>query len=94
MNKSDEGIIVEFISIGNSVKVTAFDTESLTEVSIVAEDHRAEHDLFGQHVGLGLDHQHRGFGASDHQVQARLGQLRLARVQHVFAVDVAHALSQ
>lgn len=45
MNKSDEGIIVEFISIGNSVKVTAFDTESLTEVSIVGSKRASRKQL-------------------------------------------------
>jgi hypothetical protein len=47
--------------------------------------------LFGQLVGLGLDHQHGGFGAGDDQVHLAVEQLRLARVQHVLAVDVAHA---
>jgi hypothetical protein len=58
---------------------------------VVAEDHGAQHDLFGQLVGFGFDHQHGGFGAGDHQVHLAVGQLRLARVQHVLAVDVAHA---
>ena len=58
---------------------------------LVAEDHGAEHDLFTQHVGFGLDHQHGGFGAGDHQVELGIEQLRLARVEHVLAVDVAHA---
>jgi len=30
-----EGYIVEYVSVGNSVKVTAIDPESLREVSIV-----------------------------------------------------------
>jgi hypothetical protein len=58
---------------------------------LVAEHHGAQHHLFGQLVGFGLDHQHGGFGAGDHQVQLAVGQLGLARVQHVLAVDVAHA---
>ena len=57
----------------------------------MAEHHGAEHDLFGQLLGFGFDHQHGGFGAGDDQVQ--VGHLAggLAGVQHVFAVDVAHA---
>jgi hypothetical protein len=58
---------------------------------LVAEHHGAEHDFFGQLLGFGLDHQHGGFGAGDDQVQLRILALGLAGVQHVFAVDVAHA---
>ena len=36
---------------------------------LVAEDHAAEHDFFAQLVGFGLDHQHRGFGARDDEVE-------------------------
>ena len=36
---------------------------------LVAEDHGAEHDFFGQLVGFGLHHQHGGFGAGDDQVE-------------------------
>jgi hypothetical protein len=32
---AEHTVIFEFLTIGNSVKVTAFDTESLVEVSIV-----------------------------------------------------------
>ncbi len=58
---------------------------------LVAEHHGAQHDFLGQLLRLGLDHQHGGFGAGDDQVH--VGHLAggLARVQHVFAVDVAHA---
>ena len=45
MSDEDEGIIVEFISIGNSVKVTAFDTVSLTEVSIVGSKRASRKQL-------------------------------------------------
>ncbi len=58
---------------------------------LVAEHHGAQHDVFGQLLRLGLDHQHGGFGAGDDQVHLRVLAGGLARVQHVFAVDVAHA---
>ena len=38
---------------------------------LVAEDDAAEHDLFGQLLGFRLDHQHRGLGAGDDEVQLR-----------------------
>lgn len=38
-------VIFEFLSIGNSVKVTAFDTETLTEVSIVGPVTASEKQL-------------------------------------------------
>jgi hypothetical protein len=57
----------------------------------VAEDDAAEHDFLAQLLGFRLDHQHRGFGAGDDQVHLRLGHLRLGRVQHVLAADVADA---
>ena len=40
-----EGIIVEFHQIGKSVKVTAFDPVSLTEVSIVGPANAARKQL-------------------------------------------------
>ena len=58
---------------------------------LVAEDDAAQHDLLAELLGLGLDHQHGGFGAGDDEVHLRIGKLRLARVQHVLAVDVADA---
>ncbi len=58
---------------------------------VVAEDHGAEHHLFGELVCFGLHHQHGGLGAGHHQVELALGELGLARVEHVLAVDVAHA---
>ncbi len=47
--------------------------------------------LLGQLLGFRLDHQHRGLRAGDDQVHLRLGHLRLGRVQHVLAADVADA---
>ncbi len=58
---------------------------------LVAEDHAAEHHFLAQLLGFRLDHQHRGFGAGDDQVHLRLGHLRLGRIQHVLAADVADA---
>jgi hypothetical protein len=57
----------------------------------MAEDHGAEHDVFGELLGLGFDHQHGGFGAGDDQVELCALQLGLGRAQHVLAVDVADA---
>lgn len=34
-NRDDEGYIVEYVVIGNSVKVTAFDPLTLREVSVI-----------------------------------------------------------
>ena len=58
---------------------------------LVAEHHRAQHDVFGQFHGFGLDHQHGGFGAGDDQIQRRVLQFGVGRVEHVFAVDEADA---
>jgi hypothetical protein len=41
----DEGYIVEFVRIGGSVKVTAFDPATLTEASIVGSPKASEKDL-------------------------------------------------
>ena len=57
----------------------------------VAEHHGAEHDLFGQFLGFGLDHQHRVGGAGDDEVELAFGHLVERRVEHVFAVDEADA---
>ena len=58
---------------------------------LVAEDHRAQHDLLGQALGLGLDHQHGVLGAGDYQVQLRGGEVFLGRIQQVLPVPVADA---
>ena len=57
----------------------------------VAEHDRAQHDVFRQFHGFGFDHQHGGFGAGDDQIQRRILQLGIGRVEHVFAVDEADA---
>ncbi|RMF08738.1 MAG: hypothetical protein D6763_09375 [Alphaproteobacteria bacterium] len=45
MAKSDEGYLIEFIRIGNSVKVSAVDPRTNTEVSIVGAASMSEHQL-------------------------------------------------
>ncbi len=57
---------------------------------LVAKHHGAQHDLFGQLFGFGLDHQHGGFGAGHDQVHLRILELGLARVQHVLSIDPGH----
>ena len=63
----------------------------------VAEHDRTQHFLFGQLIGFRFHHHHGVFGAGDNQIQTLLGlqtQLRHVvhrRVQHVFAIDKAHA---
>ena len=58
---------------------------------LVAVDDGAEHHFLGQLVGFRLDHQHRGFGARDDEVERRGRELGLRRIQHVLAVDVTDA---
>ncbi len=60
---------------------------------LVAKHHGTQHDFFGQLLRFGFDHQHGRFGACHHQVHLRALARRLAGVEHVFAVDVAHACS-
>ena len=38
---------------------------------LVAEHHGAQHDVLGQLVRFGFDHQHGGFGAGDDEVELR-----------------------
>ena len=58
---------------------------------LVAEQHRAEHHFFRQHLGLGFHHQHGGFGAGHHQVELRGLERLVARVEQVLAAGVADA---
>ncbi len=57
----------------------------------MAEHDPAQHDLFIQAVGFGLDHQHAFLGAGDHEIQFRLGQLSRGGIQHVLAVQITDA---
>ena len=57
----------------------------------VTEHHAAQHDFFAELLCFGLDHQHGSFGAGDDQVHLRILAGGLARIQHVFAVDVTYA---
>ena len=57
-------------------RLAAFFDERMDEVDhglllLVAEHDRAEHHFLGQLVRFRLDHQHRGFGAGDDEVQLR-----------------------
>jgi hypothetical protein len=42
---SDEGYIVEYVAVGGSMKVTAFDPITLTEASIIAPSGASQHDM-------------------------------------------------
>ncbi len=44
-DEHDEGYIVEYYTVGNSVKVTAFDPVSLREVSIIGSPHTPRQHL-------------------------------------------------
>ena len=57
----------------------------------VAEHHGAEHDLFGQFLRFGFDHQHRVLGTGDDEIELALRHLVEQRVEHVFIVDEADA---
>jgi hypothetical protein len=56
---------------------------------LVAEHDRAEHDVLGQHLGLGFDHENGLLRSRHDQVERGVLQLGPRRVQHVRAVDVA-----
>ncbi len=58
---------------------------------LVAVDDCAEHHVFGEDVGFGLDHQHRVGRAGDDEVELRVRHVLGDRVQHVLAVDVGDA---
>ena len=58
---------------------------------LVAEHHGAQHDVFGEFLGFGLDHQHRSLGAGHDQVHLAGLELGGGRVEDVLAVDVADA---
>ncbi len=58
---------------------------------LVTKHHGAEHEVFGQLQGFRLDHQHGRLGACNHQIHSAVFALGLTRVEHVFAIDVAHA---
>ena len=54
----------------------------------VAEHHSAQHHVFGQGVSLGLHHQHGPLGAGHGQVQPGFGDLGIAGVEDIFAIDI------
>lgn len=45
MTHEEEGYIIEFITVGSSVKVTAFDPATLTEVSMVGSPKAGKEEL-------------------------------------------------
>ena len=55
----------------------------------MAEHHGTQHDLFGQFLGFGFDHQHRIGGAGDDQIERGIRHVVDLRIKPVFAVDVA-----
>ena len=57
----------------------------------MAEHDGAEHDVFGELLGLGFDHQHGIRGAGDHQFELGIDHVVDLRVQLVFAADIADA---
>ena len=56
---------------------------------LVAEDHGAEHHVFGEAVGLGFHHHHAVLGAGDDEVQIRFLELLGGRVEQILTVRVA-----
>ena len=58
---------------------------------LMTEYNGTQHHFFRQAIGLGLDHQHSGFGASDDQIHLASKQNSLAWIQYIFAVDIANA---
>ena len=57
---------------------------------LVAEQDRVEHDLFGQHRGLGLDHQHRAAGTRHDQIELRGRELATGGVEDELTVTVTN----
>ena len=58
---------------------------------LMAEYHRAQHDLLGQSLVLRFDHQHRIGSAGDHQVKARAGLIGAGRIEQILPVAVTDA---
>jgi hypothetical protein len=55
---------------------------------LVPEDDRAEHDFLGEHLRLGLDHQHRVGRAGHDEVELRSLERAERRIEHVLPVHV------
>ena len=58
---------------------------------LVAENNRAEHDVLGKLLRLRFHHQDGVLGARYHEVELAFLELCRRGVEHVFAVDAAHA---
>ena len=56
----------------------------------MTENNSAEHDFFGELLGLGFNHQHGGFGTGDDEVKLRNLELAQGRAQNILAVDVTN----
>ena len=58
---------------------------------LVSVDHSAEHHFLGEFFRFRFDHEHRGFGPGNHQVELGDRELSLGRVEHVLTIDIADA---
>ncbi len=58
---------------------------------LMSVDDSAEHHFLGQLLCFGFDHQHRGLGAGDDEVELRGRKLGLGRIEHVLTVEIADA---
>ena len=58
---------------------------------LVAEHHRAQHDVFAEFLGFGFHHHHGVMRAGDDQVELDFRHVVDRRIEHIFAVDEADA---
>ena len=56
----------------------------------MTEQHGTEHHGLGQHLGFGLDHQHRVLGAGDDEIELRGFQFSRRRIEDVVAILVTN----
>ena len=62
------------------------------DLHLVMTKHQCpQHDLFGELVGLGLNHQHGDIGAGHDQVKRGILQIGQIWVEDILTVDIAHA---
>ncbi len=54
---------------------------------LMAEHHRAEHDILRQFPGLGFDHQNGVLGTGNDQIELRQLQFGRGRIEHVLVID-------
>ena len=60
---------------------------------LVAKHHGAQHHVFAELLGFRFHHQHGRFSACHNQIQLAVFARGLTGVEHIFAVDIAHARS-